>query len=337
MVSMKDIAELCHVSTATVSKALNGHLDIGEETRNLIRRKAEELGYTANAAARSLKTNRSYNLGVLFKDEGGRGFTHEYFAAVLESFNVEAASHGYDITFINENSVRGTNGYLRHCRYRGVDGVAVICANFFDPLVQEVIRSDIPSAVLDHVFDGVISVLSDNVDGIAALVRYAYENGHRRIAYVHGEPTSVTGFRLAGFHGTCGELGMEVPDGYIRKSRYYDEEETCRITKELLDLKRRPTCILFPDDFALLGGLKAIREAGLRIPEDISVMGYDGIVVSRTVTPPVTTYRQDSATLGKILAEKLIERIEHPENARTDRITVTGELITGGSVAKIDL
>ena len=101
MVSLKTIAEKCGVSTATVSKALNDQKDISEETKSRIRTVAEQLGYFPNAAARSLKTNHSYNLGVLFEEEAGRGLQHEYFSGVLNGLKVQAEKQGYDITFIN--------------------------------------------------------------------------------------------------------------------------------------------------------------------------------------------------------------------------------------------
>ena len=103
MVSMKDIAQRCGVSVATVSKALNDQSDIGEDTRERIRRAADEMGYVTNAAARALKANRTYNIGILFADEKNSGLTHPYFAPMLESLKVEAEAHGYDVTFINKN------------------------------------------------------------------------------------------------------------------------------------------------------------------------------------------------------------------------------------------
>ena len=101
MVSLKTIAEKCGVSTATVSKALNDQKDVSEETKHRIKKTAEALGYFPNAAARALKTNRSYNIGVLFEEEAGSGLTHEYFSGVLNGLKVQAEKQGYDITFIN--------------------------------------------------------------------------------------------------------------------------------------------------------------------------------------------------------------------------------------------
>ena len=106
MVSLKDIAKECGVSTATVSKALNGQHDIGEETKARVRETAERMGDFPNAAARALKTNRSYNVGVLFQEEAGSGLTHEYFSGVLNGIKVQAEKMGYDVTFINNRTAR---------------------------------------------------------------------------------------------------------------------------------------------------------------------------------------------------------------------------------------
>ena len=125
MSSLKDLARECGVSVATVSKALNGQSDISAATRDRVREEARRMGYVPNMAARAMKTNRTYNLGVLFVDERQSGLAHEYFSAVLDSFKVEAEKHGYDITFINHNISGKSMSYLEHCRYRNVDGVAV--------------------------------------------------------------------------------------------------------------------------------------------------------------------------------------------------------------------
>ena len=108
MVSMKDIAAACGVSVATVSKALNNHSDISDETKAVIKQKAREMGYHPNFSARALKTNKSYNIGVLYKDDAGSGLTHDYFAWILENFKVTAENNGYDITFLNNSRLEKT-------------------------------------------------------------------------------------------------------------------------------------------------------------------------------------------------------------------------------------
>ena len=333
---MKDIAQSCGVSVATVSKALNGQQDVGEATRERILAAAKEMGYTANAMARALKTNRTYNLGILFSDLQNSGFMHEYFASALNSFRYEAERCGYDITFINSDFGHTGASYLQHARYRCVEGVAVICADFFDPMVQELVYSDIPVITLDHAFDNHMAVLSDNMNGIEELVRYVYGKGHRRIAYIHGNPTAVTENRLTGFFKACEELGIDVPDAYIRECEYHEPNSCCRATKEVLALKERPSCIFFSDDYSYIGGANAIAEAGLRVPEDISVVGYDGIHMAKVTSPRLTTWEQNTAELGRLAADKLIERIEHPRTALPEHIVVQGRLLEGGTVKQLN-
>ena len=336
MVSLKDIANICGVSVATVSKALNDQPDVGEETKKKIRALADELGYLTNSAARALKTNRTYNLGVLFVDEGSRGLTHEFFAALLNSFKVEAEQEGYDITFINNHNIGGKpSTYLQHCLYRGVDGVLLACVDFYDSQVLDIVNSSLPVVTIDHIFNNRASVLSDNISGMETLVRYACSKGHRKIAYIYGEPTAVTENRKIGFFRACEENGIRVPDEYILEGEYYEPEVCYQVTARLLSLPDRPTCIFFPDDFSLSGGIRAIREKGLRIPEDISVIGYDGIMISQLMTPKITTMHQDTNRLGKEAAKKLIELIDHPKTALLDRIIIPGQFFPGESVGQL--
>lgn len=333
MVSMKDIATACGVSVATVSKALNGHKDIGVETKEHIKQKAKEMGYFPNSAAKALKTKRSYNIGVLFAVDDHSGLTHDYFAYVLDSLKCTVEARGYDITFINGSSVRPNKmSYLEHCRYRGFDGVVIANTQFSRPEVMELVQSDIPSVTIDHLFNNVSAIMSDNVKGMRDLLQYIYGKGHRKIAYIHGADSSVTRSRLASFYKTAAELGIEVPDEYIGEAAYRDTNAAHIETERLLDLKDRPTCILYPDDFACFGGINAINERGLKIPNDISVAGYDGIRIGRHVEPKLTTVKQDTTRLGQLAAEKLLSLIEHPKMTIIEQIIVEGEVYPGGSV-----
>lgn len=335
MVSMKDIARECGVSVATVSKALNDYSDIGEATRKRVHEVAKRLGYFPNSSARALKTNRTYNLGVLFVDEANSGLTHDFFSQILESFKVTAQSRGYDLTFTSSHISNRETTYLEHCKYRGVDGLVIACINFYDPQVQELIRSDIPVVTIDHVFDNRIAVVSDNVGGMSDLVKYAHEKGHRRIAYIHGAYSSVTRGRMNSFYHTMSELGLDVPEEYVREAAYRDAKGAERETRYLLDLPKPPTCIFYPDDMSALGGVNVIRQRGMRIPEDISIAGYDGLLISQILDPPFTTIWQDTDTIGKLAAEKLISLIEVPKATIIEKIVVKGKLIPGGTIADI--
>ena len=333
MVSMKDIAKRCGVSVATVSKALNGQPDIGEETRKRIAEVAKEMGYMTNAAARALKTNRTYNLGVLLVDEWRSGLSHEYFASLLESFKNEAEKRGYDITFINKNTGGRSMSYLSHCQYRGVDGVIIACIDFTNDQIRELVDGPIPVVTIDHVFENRIAVVSNNTSGVAELVRYAYNKGHRKIAFLHGEKIAVTQRRLEGFRKACKELGLEIPPEYIRECVYHDTDRCFQETEKLLDLADPPTCIIFPDDFSYIGGWHSIRGRGLMIPDDMSTMGYDGIQLARSMK--LTTYSQNTAELGRVAVEKLVGLIENPKGTPIERIVIPGNLLEGNTVKPI--
>ena len=231
MSSLKDLAQECGVSVATVSKALNGQSDISEATRTRVREAARRMGYVPNMAARSMKTNRTYNIGVLFVDERQSGLAHEYFSAVLDSFKVRVEQLGYDITFINRNLGGKTMTYLEHCHYRGVDGAVIACVDFTDPQVIELVNSDVPVVTIDHVFNNRMAVLSDNVAGLSALVRTAYSQGHRRIAFMaSGPPLPRTVWRASSRAAMswgwkfrmcmCGRASTTTPPAAHRKRKH---------------------------------------------------------------------------------------------------------------------
>ena len=337
MVSMKDISAACGVSVATVSKALNDHKDIGEKTKERIRQTAKEMGYFPNSAAQALKTNRTYNIGVLFVDEARSGLTHDYFSYVLDSFKRTAEEYGYDITFINcSKSDRNRMSYLEHAKHRGVDGVVVACIDFHDPEIMELARSDIPVVTIDYIFNNRMAVVSDNVNGMNQLLTYVYDKGHRRIAYIHGADSAVTQSRLTSFYKTAKDLGLEIPEEYILEAAYRNTKETFKRTLELLDLPQPPTCILYPDDFASYGGMNAIQARGLRIPEDISVVGYDGIPAARHIEPKLTTLKQDTERIGSEAARSLISLIEEPKSTPIQVIMIGGRVLEGHSVKDLN-
>lgn len=336
MASLKEIASVCGVSIATVSKALNDHRDISIETKERIRQVAKELGYFPNAQAQALKTNRTRNIGVLFVDEARSGLTHDYFASVLDSFKRVIEENGYDLTFINADR-RGRNGrtLLEHCKYRGFDGVVIACVDFEEAEVTELVNSDIPVVTIDHVFNNRIAIVSDNIKGMEDLLKYVYEQGHRKVAYIHGAESSVTRSRVTSFYRTAEYLGLDVRDEYIKKAAYRSTSGAKLATEELLDLKEPPTCILYPDDFACFGGISAIRGRGLKIPEDISIAGYDGIKLGRRMEPKLTTLRQDTMEMGEEAAKRLVSLIEKPKTTLIEQVLIEGTVYEGESVKKL--
>lgn len=337
MVSMKDIAAKCNVSVATVSKALNDQADIGEQTKEFIKKTAKEMGYFPNAQARALRTNRSYNIGVLFVDEGQSGLTHDYFSKVLDSFKMEVEAHGYDLTFINcSKNNRSRYSYLEHSMYRGFDGIVIACIDFSDPEVIELVNSQIPLVTIDYMFNSRSSVISNNYKGMQSLASYVVSQGHKKIAYICGDNTAVTQRRLAAFYKVLEENGIDIPDEYVKRGSYRNIEQAYKATNDLLDMAERPTCILYSDDYSAVGGYNAIHKRGLNIPDDISMAGYDGLTISSLLEPSLTTIKQDTDKIGKLAAVKLLDLIEKPKITVEEQIVVDGVLDSGKTVKKLN-
>ena len=334
MVKIKDVAERCGLSIASVSKALHGNSDLNPKTAEYIRSVAKEMGYVPNSSARLLKTNRSYNIGVLFVDETSSGLEHEYFASILNAIKDQAEELGYDITFISHFKENFLTFY-EHAKYRNVDGVIIASVDFKDPEVVKLVESEIPTVTIDYDFNGKSSVVSDNIQGEKDIVNYLVRMGHRRIAFIKGDDTSVTQKRVASFYRACKENNIIVDEQYVKEGRYHIPKISGSITRELLELKERPTVIMYPDDYSLLGGITEIERNGLRIPEDISVVGYDGIKLSRLLRPVITTYVQNSIEIGKQSTLKLVDMIENPKTAIAEVITVKGTLQEGQTVKKV--
>ncbi|MCC6094139.1 MAG: LacI family transcriptional regulator [Eubacterium sp.] len=333
MVTIKDISRQCDVSPATVSKALNGYSDVGRETTERILRAAREMHYMPNAAARQLKTNTSHNIGVVFEDETMSGLTHEYFSQILNSAKNTVEAMGYDITFISQTI--GNHSFVEHCRYRKCDGVLIASVDFMSPAVRELVDSEFPTVTIDYSFNDHSCVMSDNVNGAYQLVHYLYSKGHRRIAFIHGEQTSVTQKRLSGFYKACSELGIEVPDAYVIEARYHDTKASGEATRKLMELKEPPTAIMYPDDFSYIGGSNQCERMGISIPGGLSVAGYDGIPLSQVIRPRLTTWYQDAKKIGEVSGRKLVETIEHRKSCVAEELMVEGRLLEGQTVRDI--
>lgn len=336
MATIKDLSLRCGVSVSTVSKALNGYQDISEATRELVIKAANEIGYFPDANARALKMKKTYNIGVLFSTLSNHGLRNEYFAHILASFKEKASKRGYDITFIEHNIGNRKMTFLEHCRYRNFDGIFIACAEFGDPEVLEIVNSDFPVVTIDHAFNEAISVLSDNIEGMRQLTQYIIDSGHKKIAYIHGTKSSVTHNRLVSFNNTLKENGITIPNEYFVEGTYREAEDSERLASNLLELPDPPTCIIAPDDYAALGVMNTARRLGLKIPDDISVAGYDGISVSQALEPKLTTIKQDTDKIGAEAAKQLINLIESPMATSLDNIYLKVQLVKGGSVRNIN-
>ncbi len=314
------------MSIATVSRALNHRPGISAERAEWIRQVAKELGYLPNDAARALKTNRTNIIGILYHNR----MAHEFFSVVLEGLHNEATRCGYEITFLN--STKDTTAY-DHARRRQCAGVLLVQGDDEANKAAQAISACMPVVTLDQPFQGSTTVMSDNVSAMEQLVHYVHQRGHSRIAFIHGEIAGqVTRDRLTGFYRGCRDCGIQVEDGYVIEAKYRNPDTAEAATRQLLALPKPPTCIFYPDDMSYLGGQAEIDRQGLRIPQDISCVGFDGIMLSGMLRPPLTTYYQDAEAMGQRAMSELIAAIEDSRCAIAQTLLVPGHLLEGGTV-----
>jgi LacI family transcriptional regulator, galactose operon repressor len=335
-VTITELARASGVSVGTVSRALNGYTDVRPETRERIMRLARELDYTPGAAARSLVTQRSHVIGVVLDTgEGHPDLQHPFFHEVLVGIKNEIGASGFDLLlFASERPGNGygPHSYLKRCRHHNVDGVVLMGVDAQDPEVQRVVRSELPAVGVDVELTGprTTYAMSDNVDGAVLAVRHLHAAGHRRIATITGLLGTRPGAdRLGGYRRAIQELGLAYRDEYVAYGDFYTDSGR-QAMERLIALPEPPTAIFAASDMMALGAIRAASQAGLSVPRDVSVVGFDDIQLADHMNPPLSTLRQDKAGLGRAAGAALV-RIVEKGATEEGTVVLPVELIERGS------
>jgi LacI family transcriptional regulator len=335
-VTIRRLAEASGVSIGTVSRALNGYADVRPETRERIMRLARELDYTPAAAARSLKTQRSHVIGVfLDTGEGHPDLQHPFFHEVLVGLKNTIGSGGYDLLlFASEHPGNGygTHSYLKRARHHNVEGVVLMGLDPEDAEVRRLVRSELPTVGVDVDLEGPATtyVISDNLDGASRAVRHFQSIGHRRIATITGMLETRTGAdRLRGYRQALQACGLAYRDEYVAYGDFYVESGR-RAMADLLALDEPPTAVFAASDMMALGAIRAAGDAGLGVPADLSVIGFDDIQLADHMNPPLTTVRQDKAGLGAAAGSALVRLVDGEESSVPSTVLPV-ELVRRGS------
>ena len=321
MVTIYDISEKSGFAVGTVSKALNNYYGVNAETRRKILEVARQMGYTPNANARALKAKHSYNLGVLFYLRDSLDLCHHFFIQILNEFKKVTEAKGYDITLLSKGKDLGAQAFVKHCRIRQLDGV-LIFGDYTSDLVQELMTSDIPCVGFDYLGDLMSGVMCNNYETTKELVTKLIEMGHERILFLTGEDNYVTEERKRGYADAFRQMGKERLS--CVRACYSNPDLCFELTKELYP-KFKPTAILYPDDCSAIGGINALHELKLLIPQDISVASFDGSIYSQLTNPQLTCVKQDVKKIAVALADKLIRAIEDGDDTK-ELITVDAEV-----------
>lgn len=338
MPTIYDIAKVAGISAATVSKVLNNYKDVSPVTREKVMVIAKDMGYIPNLTARSLKTNRSYLVGVVFSEDMGIGFEHQFFSVVLENFRQHIGKYGYDTVFINNTLGANKIGYLDHCKYRNIDGVFIITTHPEDVDVNKLVESNIKCVTTDLILENTPAIISDNHEGSKMAVRYFYDNGHRRIGHVGAQRHSIAGLeRYEGYLMALKELDLEYDEKYYIESPEFQYQATYDKVLEYLERFTKstmPTAIYVASDVMAIATIRALESKGYSVPEDVSVIGFDDILLAEYTRPALTTIRQKKDMIGITVADTLVKYIES-ESVPTGIIRMPVELIVRDTVKSI--
>ena len=332
-VTVKDIARKAGVSHSTVSRALHDSSLIADETVQRVQQIANEMGYSPSAAARTLKTNRSQFLGVVLSN-----VDDPFFSELLQGIESGVQGSGYSlfIAAAHRDPERKHEIVQAMVEHR-VDGV-IICSTSFSEKQsgQRFAQYGVPLVVINNqaAEDFRYSIYHDDVDGSRQVTHHLIELGHRKIAYLGNSLSGRTTLdRLTGFRLEMESNGLAVPAEYIHEAPGGDPENGIGASKHFLDLHQRPTAIICYNDMLAIGVLKGLQQLGIRVPEEISVTGFDNIIFSAYTNPPLTTFDQPKRFIGLEAARLLLGLLKHEQDDDEKVKILKGELLVRASTA----
>ena len=335
MLTIKDIAKKAEVSVATVSKVMNGYDDIGEITKAKVLKIIKENNYRPNANAQSLRTNKSFLVGLFFKDHQDSGVKHPFFRGIISGLEERLLENNYDMILFSANW-EDQFSYLEKCQFRNVDGAILMGVPKDDPKLPELLNAKIPSVFIDlDISDDKASyIISDNEKGAREAVRHLAELGHKKIAVIEGEEITIpTQKRLTGYKAEMKTQNLEIKDEWIIQGRF-SVDGGVKAMEKILKLEDRPTAIFCMGDEIAVGAMQTIKEAGLNVPDDFSIVGFDDIEISQYLNPALTTIRQQKDEMGIEAANMVLEMINNPEK-KVEAEIIDTEFVLRNSTKKI--
>ncbi len=304
---IKDVARRAGVSSATVSRVLSNHPHVSPETREKVLRAIEELGYRPSRVARSLRAQRSRIIGLIISD-----IQNPFFTALVRAVEDVAYEHDYAIFLGNSDEDIEKEGlYVEVMRAEHVAGVVISPTQEDYSPAQHLVALGIPVVTIDRAVRGlaVDSVLVDNVGAAYTLVDHIIKDGHTRVAAVVGIPEATTGReRFEGYRRALEDNGLPLDERLVRRG-LPKEHVGYEMTRELLHLPQPPTALFTGNNLLTLGALRAIREAGLHIPDDIALVAFDELDWMPLFEPALTVAAQPTYELGRQATELLLKRI----------------------------
>jgi DNA-binding LacI/PurR family transcriptional regulator len=335
-ITVKDIAKKAGVSHSTVSRALHDSSLIADETIERIKQIANEMSYSPSAAARALKTNRSQVLGVVLSN-----IDDPFFSEILQGIESGVQGSGYSLFIAAAHrEPKREHEIVQAMVEHRVDGVIICSTTFSGEQSGQLLQYGVPMVVVNNqaAEDFRYSIYHDDVDGSRQVARHLIELGHRRIAYLGNFLSGrTTQDRLAGLRLEMESNGLTIPAEYIHEAAGGNPENGIEASRYFLDLPQRPTAIVCFNDMLAIGMLKGLHQIGVRVPDEISVTGFDNIIFSAYTNPPLTTLDQPKQFIGTEAARLLLELLSSTnasQNSEQQNVRILkGKLLVRASTA----
>ena len=325
-VTIKDVARAANVSVASVSRALNGHTNVTDETRKLVLETARNLRYIPHSGARSLSTSRTDTIGVVLPDLYG-----EFFSELIRGIDQAARRRGLHLLVSSSHGDAGEAAAALRAMSGRVDGLIIMSPHVDASFLSDNLPGVLPVVLLNthdtaHEYS---SLAVDNYGGAAAMVQHLVEMGHRRIMMIAGPSNNFEAEeRLRGFRETMARLlpAYDPQDVSVVRGDF-TEDSGYRAGQQMQALKRLPDAIFAANDMMAIGCLFALNEAGVHVPNDVALVGFDDIPMARFISPPLTTVRVRMTDMGSRALEGLAFQIENPEGTRNSVQVLQTELV----------
>jgi LacI family transcriptional regulator len=312
-VTLRDVARKADVHPSTASRALNDHARqmVNPETVHRVLEAAKALGYQPNSLARGLKLSRTFTIGMLVPD-----LTNPLFPPIVRGIEDALMEAGYTLVLANtDNNLEKERSVLESMQLRRVDGLIIATALRADPVVADLKAAEVPVVLINRVSDspGVSSVTGDDYEGIGLAVRHLAALGHRRIAHVAGPQTLSTGLvRYEGFQAWVRRERLVHHDALVVFADGFQEEPGAQAFAELMDRGEPFSAVVAATDLIALGCYDVLGERGLRVPENMSVVGYNDIPFCDKFAPPLTTVRIPHYQVGVKAAQLMLQSVQDP-------------------------
>jgi len=329
--TIKDVARVAGVSVATVSRALNGRANVTAQTRERVMGVVAQLRFVPSSAAQTMITRRTHTVGALLPDLHG-----EYFSELIRGIDLAARARGLHLLVSSSHGDAAEAAAALRAMNGRVDGLLVMSPHVNADFLWGNVPDDLPAVLMNtRVAGGKHSSFAvDNHGGAYAMVRHLVERGHRDIAFVAGPDSNFeANERLRGYRDAIADLLPGVSEHVLQGD--FTQESGFRVGSQVVALTDRPTAVFASNDMMAIGCLSALNEAGLQVPQDIALAGFDDIPISRYMNPTLTTVRARITELGGLALERLASVIEEPGRISAQHQTLRADLIVRQSTTAL--